>query len=312
MARYPRCIMAGCVVPWDDQNEFLEDLFRDQVRQLLKVGTQHLYIFGTAGEGYAVTNRLFEQITKVFHQEMRSGKTEPMVGVINPSLLTIVERLEVARDLGVKRFQISLPNWGALSDTEMIQFFRETCGRFPDCQFLHYNLMRTKRLVTAPEYARLAEEHPNLVATKNSTDSMERIHALQTQVPQLQHFFTETGFIYGSLLGECGLLISLASTNWKSGREYFDAGCEGDIQKMMSYQRELNAMLYTLIRAAGPGEHIDGTFDKMIWRLQDRRFPLRLLPPYEGATVEAFNQFATTLNQKFPRWAPSSFRPGTP
>ena len=312
MARYPSCIMAGCVVPWSDQNEFLEDLFRDQVRRLLSEGTRHLYIFGTAGEGYAVTNRQFEQIAKVFHHEMRRAKAEPMVGVINQSLLSMIERLEVARDLGIRQFQISLPNWGALSEIEMVQFFRETCGRFPDCQFLHYNLLRTKRLVTAAEYARLAEEHPNLVATKNSTDSMERIHALQTQAPQLRHFFTETGFIYGSLLGECGLLISLASTNWKSGREYFEAGRRGDVETLMRYQRELNSMLYTLIHAGGPGEHIDGTFDKMIWRLHDRRFPLRLLPPYEGATIEAFNGFAATLQEKFPRWVPSTFVQGTP
>lgn len=304
MARYPSCIMAGCVVPWSDRNEFLEDLFRDQVRKLLKEGTQHLYIFGTAGEGYAVTNRQFLEVVKVFQKEMEQGGAQPMVGVINQSLGTIIERLEMARDQGVRRFQISLPNWGALADAELAQFFRETCGRFPDCEFLHYNLMRTKRLVTAPEYARLAEEHANLVATKNSTDSMERIHALITQVPQLQHFLTETGFIYGSLLGECGLLISLASTNWKSGRAFFEAGRRRDAETLIACQRELNAMLYMLINEGGPGEHIDGTFDKMIWRLHDSRFPLRLLPPYQGVPDEAFNRFATKLRDKFPRWAP--------
>src|SRR4051812_42230895 len=122
MARYPSCIMAGCVVPWSDDNTFLEDLFRHEVRTLLKEGTEHLYIFGTAGEGYAVNNRQFTEIVKVFHEEMRRGNAEPMVGVINQSLFTIIERIEVARELGVKRFQISLPNWGALAESEMLQF----------------------------------------------------------------------------------------------------------------------------------------------------------------------------------------------
>ncbi len=304
MARYPSCIMAGCVVPWSDWNEFLEDLFRHQVRTLLTEGTQHLYIFGIAGEGYAVTNQQFLQIATVFHDEMRRGNAEPMVGVINQSLFTMIERIEMARDLGVRRFQISLPNWGALAESEMLDFFRETCGRFQDCQFLHYNLLRTKRLVTAPEYSRLAEEYPNLVATKNSTDSIERIHALLTQAPQLQHFLTESGFIYGSLLGECGLLVSLASTNWKAGRAFFEAGQRQDAAALIANQRELNAMLYLLIGEGGPGEHIDGTFDKMIWRLHDKRFPLRLLPPYQGVDESAFNRFATKLREKFPRWAP--------
>jgi dihydrodipicolinate synthase/N-acetylneuraminate lyase len=185
----------------------------------------------------------------------------------------------------------------------MLSFFQQTCGRFSDCQFLHYNLLRTKRLVTPQEYGRLAERHPNLVATKNSTDSMERIHGLLTHAPQLQHFFTETGYVYGSLFGECSLLISLASTNWKSARLYFEAGRRRDFETLMACQKELNAMLYMLLGEV-PGEHIDGTFDKILWWLQDRRFPLRLLPPYEGATTEAAARYEAKLRERFPRWAP--------
>lgn len=302
MVRYPSCIMAGCVVPWNSDNQFMEDLFRDQVRKLLREGTPHLYIFGTAGEGYAVNTRQFVEITRVFQDEMHREKCEPMVGVINQSLSTVIERLEMAREMGVKRFQISLPAWGALADKEVSQFFRETCGRFPDCQFLHYNLMRTKRLITADEYARLAGEHENLVATKNSTDSMERIHALLTRAPQLQHFLTETGFVYGSLIGQCGLLISLASANWKSAREFFEAGQQRDAQRLIANQMELNAMLHLLIKEGGPGEKIDGAYDKLLWRLHDERFPLRLLPPYEGLSEESCARFSEKLKTSFPRW----------
>jgi dihydrodipicolinate synthase/N-acetylneuraminate lyase len=276
------------------------------VRKILNEGTRNVYVFGTASEGYAVTNRQFFEITRVFQDEMRRGGAEPMVGVISLSLPTIIERIEMARELGIRQFQISLPAWGALTEPEMFQFFRETCGRFRDCQFLHYNLLRTKRLVTPAEYGRLAEEHPNLVATKNSTDSMDRIQSLLIQAPQLQHFLTETGYLYGSLLGECGLLISIAATNWTAGRNFFEAGRRRDVETLIACQRELSAYLPILINAAGPGEHIDGAFDKMLWKLHDRRFPLRLLPPYAGATEEGFERFAAALRDRFPRWAPQS------
>ena len=65
-----------------------------------------------------------------------------MVGVISPSLTTIIERIERAAALGFSAFQISLPNWGTLSDHELRTFFREVCGRFPELRFLHYNLPR--------------------------------------------------------------------------------------------------------------------------------------------------------------------------
>lgn len=296
--------MGCCVIPWDQQFEFLEDLFRHQIRELLRHGTEHLYLFGTAGEGYAVTNSQFRDITRVFVEEMRRGSAEPMIGTISLSLPTIIERIEIARELGVSRFQISLPSWGALSDEELQLFFRETCGRFPESQFLHYNLLRSKRLVTPREYGRLAEEFPNLVATKNSTDSMERIRGLLTHAPQLQHFLTETGYFYGSLLGECGLLISVAATNWNSGRAYFEAGRLRDLTELVSMHREIAEVTARLIEAAGPGERIDGAYDKILWKLHDSRFPLRLLPPYSSAPEIGYENFLEILRTQFPRWAP--------
>ena len=301
MARYPSCILATCVIPWDEQYEFQEDLFVHQVEHLLAHGTNRLYIFGTAGEGYAVSERQFERIVRVFHDAMRARQAEPMVGVISLSLATVIERIECAREIGVRQFQLTLPSWGAVSDREMLAFFRETCGRFPDCQFLHYNLLRTKRLVTPAEYKLLAAEHPNLVATKNTADSIDRIVGLLREAPQLQHFLSERGYAVGRQWGECGLLISVAATNWQRAREFFDAG---DSHTTMRLADELVGATQCLLDAAGP-PHIDGAYDKLLWKLHDPRFPLRLLPPYEGATPEMFDRYVRELGAKFPQWLPS-------
>lgn len=304
MARYPACILATCVVPWDERGEFLELLFVDQVNRLLAL-TKHLYIFGTAGEGYAVTDRQFARITKVFHDAMRAGAAEPMVGVVSLSLGTIIERIDMARDIGVHDFQISLPSWGALTDAEVAAFFRETCGRFPDCRFLHYNLMRAKRLVTAEQYARLADAHPNLVATKNSTDAMDRLQALMRRAPTLRLFPTETGFLHASELGECGLLASVAPLNAKACRAFFEAGLHGQRALLLEMHKEIAELTRQLIELAGPDARIDGAFDKMLWKMHDDRFPLRLLPPYHGASEEGFGKFAELVRRDFPRWNPA-------
>jgi len=301
MKRYPACIMATCVVPWDAEYNFAEELFRHQVRTLATTATPHLYVFGTAGEGYAVSDSQFDRIVSVFQEEMKANGAEPIVGIISLSLPTIQERIARWRDRGVRRFQISLPSWGALSERELFAFFDQVCGRFRDCQFLHYNLPRTKRLVTPREYGQLAALHPNLVATKNCIDVIDRIVELLGLSPQLQHFFGETGYAYGSLLGECGLLASTCVTNWKSAQQYFEAGRRRDVEAVIAMQRELSALGRDFLELAG--EHIDGAYDKMLWKLHDRRFPLRLQPPYEPATDEAFARFVELLQRKYPRWA---------
>lgn len=302
MSRYPQTILGTCCVPWRADGTPNEEIFRDGIRLLLKYGMQHLYIFGTAGEGYAVSESQFDEITRIFCQEMQHSEAEPMVGLITLSLSTLIERIERARVLGVREFQISLPSWGALSDKELYVFFAEVCDRFPDCRFLHYNLLRTKRLVTPAEYSILADKHSNLVATKNSTSDTVMIVELMTKAPKLRHFFTEPGFAYGSFYGDCGLLVSIASLNPQRAQEYFEAGANRNLGKLMTLQREIMALREELLKTVAPHAHMDGAYDKIFARVLDPRFPLDLQPPYQGVDEATFESFLISARENFPQW----------
>jgi len=283
-------ILATAVVPWNDRFEFQEDVFRRQVHILARELTRHLYVFGTAGEGYAVTEKQFDQITRTFWASSQESKVTPMVGLISLSLPTIIERIERCRALGFRLFQLSLPSWGALNDREVDRFFAETCGRFPDCRFHHYNLMRTKRLLTSVEYRRLAAAHPNLVAVKNSTTDPAVIADLMTMTPRLRFYITEMGYAIARKTHDLGLLISLASIHPERAKQ-FVAGT--DAQRAADVE-ELKAVVAGL-KPAGDRFHIDGAFDKMLYRTSDPTFPLRLLPPYAHATEEDFARFLAAI-----------------
>jgi len=51
---------------------------------------------------------------------------------------------------------------------------------------------------------------------------------------------------------------------------------------------------------------IDGAFDKVLWRLHDPRFPLRLLPPYAGASEAAASSFLNYVRENHPNWLPQT------
>jgi dihydrodipicolinate synthase/N-acetylneuraminate lyase len=296
--RYRPCILATCCVPWREDWRFDEAVFRRQVRHLIGAGIRDLYIFGTAGEGYAVTEGHFDEVTRVFLDEAgRHEDVQAMVGLISLSLPTVIERIERAAAMGARRFQISLPSWGRLNEAEMATFFRETCGRFPQCEFLHYNLLRTQRIVTPAEYAVLAAKHPNLVATKNSTTDLERLQGLQKEAPMLQHFITERGFPDAAMMDECGLLISIASVDFELGREYYDAGQRRDEAVLQRIKGRCIALADGMLDLVGTQAHMDGAYDKLYCRLHDSEFPLRLLPPYAGVSEETFEAFANLVNE---------------
>lgn len=286
MARYPRGILVSCEIPWDDRERLLEGVFRQEIQSLQSAGFSNLYVFGTAGEGYAVANDAFKHIVEVFCDELEEAKAKPMVGVIGLSTATIVERIAFAHELGVGAFQISLPSWGALNDREVETFFRDVCGAFPAAQFLHYNLPRVKRLLTGRDYRRLADRVPNLVATKNTGGGLHRAADLMSQAPDLQHFFGEENFPHGCHYGECSLLASLAALEPAATHALFRAGCDQDGAALFQWQHYFHDLLHGVFGDLLAQARIDGAYDKLIVRLGGQPMPLRLLSPYEGFTAE--------------------------
>lgn len=303
MARYPQAILVSCEVPWDAEENLMEAVFREEVRLTLRRGFNDLYIFGTAGEGHAVDTARFRRIVEIFFEETRGEGVRPMVGVIGLSTANIVERLSVAYDDGFRVFQISLPSWGALTDSEMMTFFKDVCGTFPDSQFLHYNLPRAKRVLDGADYRRVIDAVPNLVATKNTAGGIETAADLMRNAPELQHFFGERNFAHGCMYGECSLLASLAPMTPRKTREYFEAGRDGDIEKLFTLQKGFHDLSLDVLGPVRDGQHIDGAYDKMIVRLGGlEQMPLRLLSPYEGFSEEQYQTCKTILHQMHSEW----------
>ncbi len=299
--RYPPGILGTCCVPWDKDYHLDEEIFRKAVRSILK-NTPLIYIFGTAGEGYAVSREEFTHIVSIFSDEMKNAGAQPMVGVIDLSLSEILKRIEIAVDLGVKQVQISLPSWAALNEEESGVFFRDILTSFPDVDFLHYNLQRSGRILRPEEYKELSEKYSNFVGAKITGDSMRYIEELMGFDLAMRFFFTSPGYTYASMLGECGFLISAASCNWHAANRYYEAGRDGDVKTLLQLQMEIGSITRELISCVGDSGHIDGAFDKIFLKTHIRDFPLRLLPPYSYPPDSAFEKFLDILKRKYPGW----------
>lgn len=288
-------ILATAVTPWTADWRFDADCFVRQVRTIARELTRRIYIFGTAGEGHAVSDAQFREIASCFLTVAGAENVTPMIGVISMSLPTVIERIAWARGQGCRDFQISLPSWGALNDRELDTFFAETCGRFTDCRFLHYNLQRTGRLLTAADYRRLAAAHANLLWVKSSTPDPEIIREFMALQPRLRFFFNERGYPAARRLGECGYLISIGSVHPQVAHRLVAADDAERARLVVGIQ----AMGAKLRELAASRFHMDGAYDKLLYKVSDPAFPLRLLPPYQGATEEDFAAFRAAIP---PEW----------
>ena len=305
MARYPQAILVSCEIPWDENENLVEDVFRKEVRLVLESNFNHLYIFGTCGEGYAVDTARFQQIVRVFYTETRGDDVHPMVGVIALSTANTIHRIGLAHDVGFRTFQIALPSWGALNDTELMTYFRDVCGAFPDSQFLHYNVPRAKRILEGTDYRRLIDAVPNLVATKTTSGGLPRAAGLMRNAPELQHFFGEENFPYGCMYGECSLLSSFGAMTPHKAWEFFEAGRTRQIEKLFKLHRGFHDLATDVFGPLPPGDRIDGAYDKMIKRLGGlEEMPLRLLSPYQCYTEEQYQACKRVFCEQYSNWIP--------
>lgn len=283
--RYPQSNLAACMLPWTADFKFDVPTFEQHVQEAIGGGYTSIYLMGTAGEGYALTDTQFKEVVGVFARLTVKPGFDPQIGVISISMGQIIERIAWCREQGIRMFQISLPCWGALDEKERLLFFKTVCGKFPDCRFLHYNLPRTKHIINGQDYRRIMDEVPNLVATKNSTSDYARVADLMKHAGDLQHFFLEGGFALGCMLGECSLLCSYDALFPKMTWEFFEAGKKRDMATLFRihiFLNEVDKVLFSHCTRA----MIDGSYDKTFLWLRNPKFSNRLLPPYVGPSEE--------------------------
>jgi len=302
MPRYPQAILISCEIPWDERENFLEEVFRQEVRHTLAAGFRHVYVFGTAGEGYAVDLPRFRRIVEVFREETAQDGVHAQVGVIALSVAQFRERLAIAHAAGFREFQISLPSWGALNDAEVMRFFVDVCSSYPDSKFLHYNLARTKRVLAGPDYRRIAAACPNLVATKNTGTTVHGTMDLLREAPELQHFLGEAMFPTGCLFGECSLLSSFGPMFPAPTHRLFGYGVNREWDKLFPFQAEYLTAVEEVIAPLRRQPLIDGAYDKALVRLGGVPMPLRLLSPYDSFSEDVFEECRRILETRYASW----------
>jgi dihydrodipicolinate synthase/N-acetylneuraminate lyase len=311
MARYPSTVMVSIVCPWDDRERLDETIFRRAIRHALNAGFRHLYVFGTAGEGYAVDSARFRRVAEVFGDELAGTDASPMVGVIGLSTANVLERLTVAHALGFRAFQISLPSWSALTDAEVITYLQAVCGAFPDSSFMHYNTARVGRLVGGALYREVTGLVPNLVATKTMTGDLATVGAVVRDAPELMHFLTEQSIAYGALFGDVALLGTFGALAPQRSWALLDAAQGGrhvEAADIGSWFERLNQTIFDPLMA---DRRVDGAYDKLIEKLSIGLddFPLRMLSPYRTISDAEFESARDALREHFPDLAPGSDRP---
>ena len=295
--------LRGCLVsvpiPWDDRGSLLPNAFRGATRKLLDEGCDGIYLFGTSGEGYAVTENEFLQITALFAEETEDRGVFRQVGCFGLSSDQVKERCAVVRDRSIEGVQITLPFWKELTDAELLGFFEEVCGNFPDLSFLLYNNPRDKRKLSGKELSKVQEVAPNMHAAKTGSGNWLEFLELVTESPGIRHFVTEPAFLFCYPLGVAGLIPSTNYARPGMCRRYYEAVTSDRHEEASALHRDIVRFFYKTAVPLVKKGYIDGAIDKAYAVIGGMDIPLTMKGPYKALSAEDFAWLGQLIKDEF-------------
>ena len=289
--------LAGVPLPWDERGVLLEGQFREAIETLLDDGCDGLYLFGTSGEGYAVSGEEFGRIVEIFVDATGDAGIFRQVGCFGLSSSQVVRRCMVASELGADSVQITLPFWKELNDSELGKYFDDVCNELENIPFLLYNNPRNKRRLNGKELETLAARTPNLRAVKTGSGAWLDFYELVMESPSLQHFVTESAFQFCHGIAPVGLIPSSNYANPRKCRGYYQAVTDGNYQFAQRLHAEIVAFFHATAVPLLRKGYVDGAVDKAYARIRGIELSLEMKSPYASLSDEDFTWLRDTVLQ---------------
>ena len=173
-----RGVFAVSVTPFDPSGNVDEAALRRHLRWLIDEGCVHGMIpVGSTGEFAFLSEDERKRVIEVTIDEVH-GKVPVIAGSAACSTRDTVQFAQFAQSKGADGVMVVPPFYGHLSQEELYQHFR-TLAEGLDIPIMLYNNPGTSGSDLLPETVARLAAFKNIVAVKESTGLMQRVHELQ-------------------------------------------------------------------------------------------------------------------------------------
>jgi 4-hydroxy-tetrahydrodipicolinate synthase len=207
-------VWAALTTPFDESDRFDEAVFRENVRRLAAAGVHGVYTTDSDGEFYAIDFEEYQGIVDVLADEAQRLGLPTQVGVTWIDTRGTLRRLRYAAEKGILGAHVGHPLYMEMTPESLRQFWADVSAAVPPrFALIHYNSPRMPNSLSAPDYARLAKDVPNLIGSKQVGFSLPEFLSLIQATPQLAHFTVDNVLTPFVMFGARGNYSWLANFN---------------------------------------------------------------------------------------------------
>ncbi|MCA9858233.1 MAG: dihydrodipicolinate synthase family protein [Thermomicrobiales bacterium] len=214
--------------PWQADGSVDAGVVRELVQRYATAGLHGAYTTGTDGEVHVLEVDELKQLVPPFAETAASVGLPVQVGCGWAHTNGVIERGLVARESGAGILQVSLPSWIPLADDELDRFYGAISDALPEMLLVHYNIMRSGRMMNGADFARVRQIAPGLAGSKHTGGSISLLMDIIDATPDLAHFMVDADIVTGALFGSPGYYSFIASTSPAFAMAMMEACARGD------------------------------------------------------------------------------------
>lgn len=166
-------IIVPIVTPMTDDEENNTDELRRQIERMISAGIHGIFVFGTNGEGYILSEAEKKEILSVCIEQVH-GRVPVYAGTGCISTAETIRMSQWAEKAGADVLSIITPSFAAASQKEMITHYRKVADSV-NCPIVLYNIPARTGNALAPASVRELSKVPNIVGVKDSSGNFDNI-----------------------------------------------------------------------------------------------------------------------------------------
>lgn len=235
----PYGIIPALVTPFDEQGKVEEKVLRHLVRNVMEAGCHGVFILGSNGEFFSLTNEEKIMIAKIAVEEA-GGSVPVYAGTGGNSTVEVIELTKQMEEIGVKAVSVITPYFVKLSQEELKCHY-EMIARAVKIPIILYDIPGMTGNPLSPATVRKLADIPNIVAIKDSSGSFDNVlKNLEAQSSDFTVLVGTDSLILPTLMaGGGGAIAATANLLPKVVVSIYEKWKEGDLEGAEFEQRKL-------------------------------------------------------------------------
>lgn len=199
-------VIPAMVTPMNKDESINERELRNQVRRQIAAGVHGLFVFGTNGEFYALSEAEKLRILEITVEE-NNGRLPVYAGTGCPGTAETIRLSKECEKIGADALSVITPYFAALSQKELIEHFAALAASV-GIPIVLYNIPARTNVAMTPDTVQKLSLVPGIAGVKDSSGNFDNV---------LQYIERTSGSNFAVMSGNDSLLLWTLQAGGKGG-----------------------------------------------------------------------------------------------